>query len=218
VRVNEVHGSDLAADLEALEGLPIAGFVLPKCEASTMAEVVAAVGASGSRPMPSLIALLETPAGILAAAEIAASHPAIVGIALGAEDLAARTGMHRTADGDEILVARSFVVLAASAARCWAIDTPSLELEDMAEVGRDARIAAGLGFTGKLLVHPRQVPAVHAAFEPSPDELARAREVIAASEGTGGGRVAKAGSRMIDRPVVEAARRVVARSEQGVKE
>ena len=218
VRVNEAKGGDLAADIEALKGLPIAGLVLPKCEAATVAHIVTLLTASGAGPLPSIIALLETPAGILGAVEIAAYQPAVVGIALGAEDLAARTGMRRTVDGAEILVARSLVVLAASAVGCWAIDTPSLELEDMALVGRDARAAADLGFTGKLLVHPRQVPAVHAAFAPAPDELARARNVIAAIEVTGRGGVARAGSRMIDRPVIEAARRIVARGEQEAKE
>jgi len=128
--------------------------------------------------------------------------------------------MRRSPRGDEILVARSLVVLAAAAAGCWAIDTPSLELDDMEAVRRDARTAAELGFHGKLLVHPRQVAPVHAEFGPTVDEVSRARLIVAAGaelEANAKG-VASDTGRMIDRPVIEAARQVVARAEQQTKE
>jgi citrate lyase beta subunit len=218
VRVNPTDGSDFGADLAALDGLAIAGIVVPKCEAPDLDRVAGAL-AGPRAPGPGIIAILETPRGVLEAAAIAA-HPSILGIALGAEDLALRTGMRRSAGGEEILVARSLVVLAAAAAGCWAIDTPSLELDDMEAVRRDARAAADLGFDGKLLVHPRQVVPVNEGFEPSEDEVTRARRIVDAAAGleaTGRGVAGEAG-RMIDRPVIEAARRVVARAAEQQKE
>ena len=218
VRVNPTGGPDFGADLAALDGLPIAGMVIPKCEAPDLDRLVAALAARRA-PGPGVIAILETPRGVLEAAAIAA-HPSILGIALGAEDLALRTGMRRSAGGEEILVARSLVVLAAAAAGCWAIDTPSLELEDMAVVRRDARAAAELGFDGKLLVHPRQVVPVNEGFEPSEEDVTWARRIVdvaAELEATGRGVAGEAGQ-MIDRPIIEAARRVVARADEQRKE
>jgi citrate lyase subunit beta/citryl-CoA lyase len=218
VRVNPTDGPDFGVDLAALDGLSIAGIVIPKFEAPDLERLTGALAGRRDR-YPGIIAILETPRGVLEAASIAA-HPSIFGIALGAEDLALRTGMRRSAGGEEILVARSLIVLAAAAAGCWAIDTPSLELEDMEAVRRDARTAAELGFDGKLLVHPRQVSPVHEGFAPSEEEVTRARRIVAVAaelEATGRGVAGEAG-RMIDRPVIEAARLVVARVDEQRKE
>ena len=219
VRVNPVDHPDFEADVAATVGLAVAGLLVAKCERPDVAARVAAAWTGAGSPPP-IIALLETPAGVLDAAAIARSSPSIIGLALGAEDLALNTGMRRTATGDEILVARSLIVLAAAAAGCWAIDTPSLELEQMDVVARDADRAAGLGLTGKLLIHPRQVASVNAAFGSTADELAAARQTVATADAmeAAGGAVARDAGRMIDRPVIEAARRLLARANHEAKE
>jgi len=204
--------ADAALDIEAVAGLPIAGVVVPKCEDPDVVERLRGAWPGARAEPPAVVALLETPAGILASAAIARSDPTLVAIAFGAEDLAQRTGMRRTPEGLEILVARSLVVLAAAAAGIWSLDTPSLELVDLAAVERDARQAAVLGFSGKLVVHPRQIGPVRSAFRPAPQDLDLAREIVAASDARGrrSDGAATAGGRMVDRPIVEAARRLLA--------
>jgi citrate lyase subunit beta / citryl-CoA lyase len=212
VRINALDEPDAELDLEAIADLPFDGIVLPKCEDADVVGRLRRAWPRHATPPASIVVLVETPAGVLAAPAIARADPAIVALALGAEDLAGRTGIRRTPEGTEILTVRSLVVLAAAAAGIWSLDTPSLELVDLAAVERDARIAAGLGFSGKLLVHPRQVAPVRSAYRPTATELERARGIVAAAavRGDRGDGAAAADGRMIDRPVVEAARRLLA--------
>jgi citrate lyase subunit beta / citryl-CoA lyase len=220
VRVNALDEPDAGLDLEAIADLPFDGIVLPKCEDAGVVGRLRRAWPRPAAPPASIVVLLETPAGVLAAPAIARADPAIVAVALGAEDLAVRTGIRRTPEGIEILTARSLVVLAAAAAGVWSLDTPSLELADPAAVERDARVAAGLGFSGKLLVHPRQVAPVRAAFRPTAGELERARAIVAAADvrGDRGDGAVAADGRMIDRPVVDAARRLLADGEPDVED
>jgi citrate lyase beta subunit len=216
VRINPVGSPWFAADVAAVAHDTQAGIVLPKCSGPDDVRAVATAWlAETDRPLR-LLAIVETAAGILAAAEIAAADPALIGLVLGAEDLAAEVGLGRSRTGREILYARSHVVLAAAAAGRWAIDTPCLEIERGAVVRRDARIAASLGFAGKLVIHPSQVGPVHDGFRPTAAEIERAtRTLAAADQMTGAGRgVAAVDGRMVDRPVVEAARRVLARADR----
>jgi citrate lyase subunit beta/citryl-CoA lyase len=214
VRVAAAGAAGFEADLTAARVIAGAGVVLAKVEgAGDVTRLLEAWAAHGTAP-PSVIALIETARGLLAAAEIAASDAAVIGLALGAEDLAAEIGFARTRAGDEILLARSLVVLAAAAVGRWAFDTPNLDLRRSDVIRRDARRAASLGFAGKLLVHPAQVGPVHAAFRPSHSEVDRAVRVIAAADAMAadGRGVGSVDGRMVDVPIVAAARRVLARN------
>ena len=138
-------------------------------------------------------------------------------MALGGEDLAADLGVRRSRAGVELGHARGHLALACAAAGRGAIDTPVLDPRATDQVGDEAALARALGFTGKLAIHPAQVPAIRTAFEPSADELEWARAVIEAFEGaaaTGSG-IAVVDGRMIDAAVAAAARRLVARSHKG---
>jgi citrate lyase beta subunit len=216
VRINRRSATWQTADLEAAAASGAVGVVVPKCEApDDVARLVDPwVGVAGRQPV--ILALLETARGIRAAAEIAAAHPAVVGIALGAEDLAADVGLRRTRAGAEILVARSLVTLAAASTGRWAIDTPCLELRDLRVVARDARRAADLGFDGKLVIHPSHVATVHRAFTPSDREIEEARRTVAAGGSMAAERrgVIASGGRMVDRPVLEAAEAILRRADR----
>jgi citrate lyase subunit beta/citryl-CoA lyase len=99
-------------------------------------------------------------------------------------------------------------VLAASTAGCAPpVDGVTTALSDVDAVRDDTRHAVELGFTGKLCVHPRQVPVVHEAFRPSEEELAWARSVLAAGDG-----VSVVDGRMVDRPVLLRAERLLSRA------
>jgi citrate lyase subunit beta / citryl-CoA lyase len=221
VRINGPSSAWPDDEVRAVAALPsVLGVMAPACEDPD--DVIRLVGqwrAVTDRP-PSILPLLETARGVLRAREIAAADPAVIGVALGAEDLAADTGLRRTRAGSEILVARSLVVLAAAAPGCWAFDTPCLELRNVPVVERDARRAAALGFDGKLVVHPAQVAPVHRAFRPSREAVAEATRILASVAGSDDPEHARPGvtsvaGRMVDRPVIEAARRVMRQAARG---
>jgi citrate lyase subunit beta / citryl-CoA lyase len=209
VRVNGVHTDWFAGDIAALAGIDIAGVMLPKSERpSDVRRVAAALDASA----PSVIALIETPKGILASPHIA-SEPDVVGVAFGAVDFATEMGIQRTRHGRELLFARSQLTLAARAAGVWALDSPCTELVGD-QCRREAVIARALGFDGKLVIHPDQVNQVHDAFAPSAAELAQARAVVeafAAIERSGSG-VGTLDGELVERPVADAAQGLLDRA------
>jgi len=202
VRVNAPGTEQGDGDVEALRGLPgLQGLVVPKSESAARLEDLARRG-GGCR----LVALVETAVGVLEACSIARS-PAVDRLAFGSIDYAGDVDAVES-DGS-LLLARSQLVLASRAASKPApLDGVTTDLVDMARVQAAASYARGLGFGGKLCLHPRQVAAVAAGFAPTPQELRWAREVV--RSGAAGGAVAVAGQ-MVDRPVLERARRILTR-------
>lgn len=158
-----------------------------------------------------LMPLLETAAGVENAYAIAVSDPRVKAIFLGAEDLSSDLQAIRSTAGDEILYARGRVVIAARAAGVDVYDTPFTDVNDDEGLEKDAAFARALGFTGKAAISPRHVAAINAAFSPSEEEVAYAREVMAVieeGERLGRGAVSLRG-KMIDKPIVDRARRVL---------
>lgn len=154
---------------------------------------------------------VETPLGIVNSFAVAAAHPRIVAIALGAEDYAAGLGAPRTKCGQEIFTSRALLVNAAAAAGVQAIDTPFTDVVDDAGLAADVAFAKSLGFTGKLVINPRHVDAVHQAFSPSAAEIRWAHRVVAAirqAEAQGSGAISLDG-KMIDKPIVDRAERLL---------
>ncbi|MEX2473459.1 MAG: CoA ester lyase [Gemmatimonadota bacterium] len=211
VRVNparlEAGGDDLAAlaSLPAAEPLTV---VVPKVDGPSDVERVRDALATGGREV-TLVAMIETARGLENAASIA-GMPDVSALFLGAVDLAAELGC--SLEWDALLYARSRLVHAAALGGVSVIDVPYLELDDVAGVGAEARDVAALGFTAKAAIHPRQVEPIHDAFRPGPDDVARARRMLDAYHRAGGGVISFEGA-MVDRPVVEAARRTLQRAQ-----
>ncbi|HAE22685.1 MAG TPA: citrate lyase subunit beta, partial [Spirochaetaceae bacterium] len=191
---------------------------LPKTDGpEDIAEVERAVEAAEKRfkrepGSVKLIAAIETARGILAVKEIASASPRLIAIAIGAEDFVTDMHTSRSADGVELLTARSLLVMAARAAGIMALDTVYSSLGDEEGFIRELRLAKQLGFDGKSVIHPSQIALTHAVFMPSADELAKARRIVAAAaeaEAKGSGVVALDG-KMIDKPIVERALRALA--------
>lgn len=205
VRVNAPGSEQCDGDVEALRGLPgLQGLMVPKSEHAAQLEELAERG-GGCR----LVALVETAVGVLDAGGLAQS-PAVDRLAFGSIDYAGDVDALET--DDSLLLARSLLVLASRAAGKPApLDGVTTDLVDMAPVQAAAAYARSLGFAGKLCIHPRQVAAVAAGFAPDEQEVRWAREVVAA--GASGGAVAVAGQ-MVDRPVLERARRILARDDR----
>ena len=204
VRINGIATREGLLDLAAVAAGPSPAFVLlPKVESAAEAGLYA-------RHLPGvpLIATVESAAGLLRAAEIAAM-PGVVALGFGGADLSADLGADLA--WEPMLAHRATVVRAAAAAGVASFDVPHLDLADDDGLVDTTRRARAMGFTGRFAIHPRQVPGIVAAFTPRPAEVARARAVLAASAAAGGG-VCELDGRMIDRPVVEAARRLLARA------
>lgn len=211
VRVNAIgtphHEADVANALAAGADL----LVVPKCEdTQALARLCARVereAAGATR----VVGILETARGIVHARELCAVG-GLAAVCFGAEDLAADAGLQRSADNNEVLAARQWVALCAAAARVQAIDMITADVKDVARVEREARQARAWGYRGKMLVHPGQVPGVHAAFRPTQQEADWARRVLAAVEAAhvDHGGVVLLDGRMVDVPVIEQARRVLA--------
>lgn len=211
VRLNPVELSadddlDVLADGDARPD----GVMLPKINDAD--DVVTGARMLAEYDFPErIIPLAESAAGVLHAEAIAAAE-ATVAVAFGAEDLAADIGANRTDEGTEVLHAREHVVLAAAAAGVDAIDTVFTDFEDTEGLEADARLAVGLGYDGKLAIHPAQVGPINRAFTPDNADVEWARRVVAAREETDQG-VFSVDGEMIDAPLLAQAERILARAD-----
>lgn len=172
-------------------------------------------GAAGTR----LLALVETATGIENAVDLAASHPRLVGMQLGAEDLTLELGAKRTAEGVEIMYARSRLIMACKSAGIKALDSPFPFVTDLEGLAADAAFSAQLGFDGKTVISPHHVPVVNEAFSPSKEQIHWARRVLAAAsraKAEGKGAVSLDGM-MIDLPIIKRAERMLSRAALGTE-
>jgi citrate lyase subunit beta/citryl-CoA lyase len=219
IRINGITTPWWTADLAMAVSAGVAAVMLPKTATAGDVERLSAamddhaLGLAGARPRCAIVPLLESASGILHAEAIAAAD-GVAAVALGGEDLAADLGVIRSDSGVELQHARGHLALACAASGRGAIDTPTLDPNDVALVTAEALAARALGYIGKLAIHPRQVPAINAAFEPSDDEIRRATSIIEGFEGAvrSGSGILVVDGRMVDEPVVAAARRLVARA------
>ncbi len=162
---------------------------------------------------------VETARGILNIKEIARADRRLEAIIFGAEDYAASVGATRTKEATEVLYARSAVVTACAANELQAIDMVYIDFRDAEGLRLEAEQAAGLGFSGKQIIHPNQVAVGQEAFTPSEDAIEYAQRVVrafAASQKEGKGAFALDG-KMIDMPLLKNAQKVLDRAKAAGK-
>src|SRR5207245_6943206 len=161
-----------------------------------------------------ILALIESAPGVVSLAEIAGSDPRLVALVFGAEDLCGDMGAVRTRAGREVEWARSAVAIHAAARRLQAIDTPFVDLTDEAGLVAETREALTLGYAGKLAIHPKQIAPIQSVFTPTAEEVGRARRLLEEHERqqSGGAGVFVLDGRMVDMPMVRAARAILARA------
>jgi len=221
VRVNP-RGSGQDEDVRSTGGSrrPPDGYVLPKVEsAADIRSVARALGGieRRARLRPGsirILAIIESARGVVNLPSIAAADPRLDALMFGAEDLCGDMGGVRTREGREVAFARSAVAVHAAAWRLQAIDTPYIDLDDVQGLIAETRDALALGYGGKLAVHPRQVEPIQRTFTPHRDEIEQAKRLIEEfekQEERGAG-VFVLDGRMIDMPMVRAARAVLARA------
>lgn len=159
-----------------------------------------------------MMAAIESAEGILNVREIATASKRLIGIALGAEDYVTNLKTKRYPDGQELFFARSMILHAARAAGIAAIDTVYSDVENIEGFKEEVKRIKQLGFDGKSVINPRQIPIVNAIYAPTPKEIQQAKEVIWAireAEEKGSGVISLNG-KMVDKPIVERAQRVIA--------
>ncbi|ALS00185.1 citrate lyase subunit beta [Enterococcus silesiacus] len=159
-----------------------------------------------------MIAAIESAEGVLNAREIARASDRLIGIALGAEDYVTNMKTHRYPDGQELFFARSFILHSARAAGIAAIDTVYSNVDNTDGFLAEVELIKQLGFDGKSVINPRQIPLVNSVYEPTEKEIQNAKEVIwgireAEAKGSG---VISVNGKMVDKPIVERAERVIA--------
>ena len=174
VRINGLDTAWGTEDARAAAAMDCDAILVPKVDTPADLDAVAAI--AGDRPV---WAMMETPAGILNAAAIAA-HPRIAGFVIGTNDLAKDIGCRARADRLPLMTALQTCLLAARAAGIACVDGVFNAFRD--EDGLRAECSQGrdLGMDGKTLIHPAQVAIANAAFGPTEDEIDLARRQIAA--------------------------------------
>ncbi len=208
VRINQLPlGLD---DLAQIVGHNVHVILVPKCEsADTIRQVNEAIAdcACADRQEIFLMPIIESSLGVHRAAEIAGAADNIVALTIGLEDYTADLGVRRTLAASESFYARSHLVNICKAFGLQAIDSVFSDVADMAALATNVASSKALGFEGMGVIHPRQIPVIHAGYAPDAAEIDRAKKiVIAFDEATARGQgVVSLGSKMIDPPVVERA-------------
>ncbi|MFP3125862.1 citrate (pro-3S)-lyase subunit beta [Ectobacillus funiculus] len=158
-----------------------------------------------------LMAAIESALGVINAYKIATASKRLIGIAIGAEDFVTDLRTTRSKEGIELLAARSQILFAARAAGIDALDTVFSDVDDEEGFIREVKLIKQLGFDGKSLINPRQINIVHDIYTPTEAEIKKSIAVIEAAreaESRGSGVISLNG-KMIDKPIVERARRVL---------
>jgi citrate lyase subunit beta/citryl-CoA lyase/(S)-citramalyl-CoA lyase len=215
LRINSLSTKAGLEDLLGLSLLLERENVLPACIILPMAvsafEIRQLIRVLDYHPALRLIPMVETPEGLdnlPAILEEGRGH--IEAIAFGSADYAASTGSNM--GWDALLSARSSMVKSAAGYSVQCIDGPHFDIPDVAGLEKQASRVFELGFSGKLAIHPSQVETINLVFAPSKEKISWARGVIEAFEKAGGGVVSFDGM-MIDQPVVDQAKRLLASAE-----
>ena len=210
VRVNAVASEWFAADVADGVAPEIAGVIVPKLESPEQLGTAAAALERAGLGHLHVLAGLESAMGVERAPELL--HPPVAVAYFGAEDFIADMGGVRTAAGSEVLYARSRVALAARLAGVLAVDQVVTQLDAEEHFLADAALGRAIGYRGKLCIHPAQVALANRSFSSSPEELERARRLLAAYDDAvarGEAAIAFEGQ-MVDEPLARHARAVLA--------
>jgi citrate lyase subunit beta/citryl-CoA lyase/(S)-citramalyl-CoA lyase len=207
IRINAVTEPDGLADLLALRHYPVkpAIVLIPKVESARDVEIVEQV-LGRDCPRLELFAVIETPRGVERLTEIATSSRRLRALIFGAADYAMEVGSDLS--WDPLAHVRGRLVNSARAAGRHVIDSPTFALTDVSLVRREAVLAQRLGFSGKIALHPRQVPVISSVFSPGAEQLELAGRIVAAAERSDQG-VTTVDDTMVGRPFFEASRRLL---------
>lgn len=215
VRINDCETPFWEEDLICAVTNGAAGIVVPKSESGQhirfVCQKIREVATNLSSTFQ-VIPLIETAKGVQFAYAIAAEDEMISKLAFGSIDFSLDIGCELSANGMELLFARSQIVIASKAAGIGApIDTVYADFNNAAGFENEAKIAKQLGFKGKLIIHPKQIQITHQLFSPSEEEIYNARAIVKAFEEAEESGVASIAvdNQMVDYPVYKKAKHLL---------
>lgn len=223
VRINGLDTGMIDADLDAIvAGAPDA-ILFPKAEGGatvthldaklTAREAIAGLPAGSIKILAQTV---ESAAGLFSAGTYKNCSPRLIGMTWGPEDLSAELGAEANREENGTLsepyrIARAFCLFGAVAAKVPAIETIHVNFRDLDALRRDTELARRDGFTGRLAIHPTQVAVINAVFTPSPEQIAKAKAVVAAFAAKPGAGAVGIDGKMYDRPHLARAQALLAR-------
>jgi len=220
VRINGMDTELWREDVAAVVPAGATGLRVPKVENPRdirlldeyLGEVESHAGIAEGRT--AIFCLLETALGIWRAYDIATASPRVAALIPGGEDLTADLRTNRSADGTELATIRSLLVVAARAAGVDALDTVYPRVADDEGLRREVAFIKQLGFDGKSVIHPNQIPIVHDIFTPTEAEVEKAKRIVAAARDAAarGLGAVQVDGRMVDKPVVRRAEFTLSRA------
>jgi len=213
VRVNPLGSEYHKDDLKLIGSAYVHGIVLPKAESG--ADVIQLAHRTGNIPIHAIVT--ETAASLFGLLSYRDPKSTLAAMSWGAEDLSAALGASSKFDASGELsfsykLARSLCLAGAVAAGVQPVDGVFADFRDDKGLRAECEAARREGFTGKLAIHPAQVPVINAAFTPSEDDIRHAEEIVAAFEAQPNAGVLSVGGKMVDRPHLVQARRVLERA------
>jgi citrate lyase subunit beta/citryl-CoA lyase len=213
VRINPLGSEFHKDDLTLIGSAYVHGIVLPKTESG--ADVIQLAHRTGNIPIHAIVT--ETAASLFGLLSYRDPKSPLAAMSWGAEDLSAALGASSKYDGNGSLsftykLARSLCLAGAVAAGVQPVDGVFADFKDEKGLRAEAEAARREGFTGKLAIHPAQAPIINEAFTPSADDIAHAEEIVAAFEAHPDAGVLSVGGKMVDRPHLVQARRVLERA------
>jgi citrate lyase subunit beta/citryl-CoA lyase len=224
VRVNSVAGGDAQSDLEAVVVPGISGVFVPKIESaqqivqlsSWLDHLESAAGLPNGNI--GVVPMIESAMGVVKCIEIATSSPRIATLCIGSAedgDLHGDLGCEWSPESPAMLYARSRFLLEARAAGVeYPLDGVYARLDDEVGLIADTELSRRLGYSGRTLVHPKQIEHVNRIYSPSPEEVNRARRLLAAFEeaGAAGTGAIRFEGRLVDAAMAAKARSILGRA------
>ena len=211
VRINPIDSPYWEKDLEAIIPVLPDGIVIPKASVDAVHSVEQKINeikkAHNITKNFSFLMLVESARGIMDVNSIAKASSLIQGLLLGGEDYSVDMGIQRTRLSKELEYARFSLTTAAHAYGLDSLDTPFTDVEDFEGLRLDTALSKSIGFSGRLVINPRQVEEIHKIFSPSSAEIERAEAILQAAEeakqkGLG---VFSFKGKMVDLPVIKRA-------------
>ncbi|POH15293.1 citrate (pro-3S)-lyase subunit beta [Fructilactobacillus sanfranciscensis] len=217
VRTNGLDTDFFEADVKAMVKAGIDVIRIPKTEnagmVKEMEDLVIAAEKQFGIPVGQthLMAAIESAEGVLNVPEIAKASDRMIGVALSAEDYTTDLQTHRYPDGKELEFARNMIINAARAAGIAAFDTVYTDVDNTQGLINETEYIHELGYDGKSVINPRQIPVINKVFAPTKAQIENAKNVITAIENArlAGSGVIAMGGQMVDRPVALRAERVM---------
>lgn len=218
VRTNNVNNEIIIEDLNGVVMKGLDGLVLPKIESAgevrLVSRLLGLLEEKNNLEFGSikLIPTIETALGLLRASDITGSSERVIAISWGAEDYTLDLGIKRTKEGKELYFPRALLANTAAAYKVQCLDTVFTDFNDEDGLIEEVRQIKQLGFHGKYLIHPKQIEPVNRGFMPTEEEISFSKKVVEAfdkaqKENLG---VIAVDGKMVDPPVVEKAKRIMA--------